>query len=102
RCHRRLLVFACQLGQSKVQDLGASAISYKNIGGLDVAMNDPSSMRSVERIRNLNRNIQKLLVGEGPGQKPRRERLAFQQFHYDKRLAFMLVHFVDGADVFVI
>ena len=42
------------LGQPKVEYLGVTALSNKNIRWLDVAMHDAFAMRGIERISNLN------------------------------------------------
>jgi hypothetical protein len=46
---------ACQadLRQSKIQYLGVTTLSDKNIGGLDISVNDPLHVSSVQCVRNL-------------------------------------------------
>ena len=47
---------SCQdnLRQSEVQDLGVSAVGDKNVGRLDVSVNDALAVRRVQRIGHLN------------------------------------------------
>ena len=45
----------CDLGQTEIQHLGVSALGHKDVGGLDVAMDDPLGMRGVQSIGNLYR-----------------------------------------------
>jgi hypothetical protein len=59
-------MLAGEFRQAEVEDLGTAARSNEDIRGLDVAMNYPLAMGGVERIGNLNGDIQKLVVGEWP------------------------------------
>ncbi len=39
--------------QAEIENLGMSALGDKNIGGLDVAVNDPFGVGGIERVGNL-------------------------------------------------
>ena len=88
--------------QSEIEHLGAPADRKKYIRRLYVAMNYPFAMGSVERIGNLNSDVQKLVVSEGPREQALRERFPFEHFHCNEGLAIMLADLVNGADIFVI
>src|SRR5436309_722036 len=88
-----------ELGQPKVENLGLAALRDEDIGGLDIAVNDSFRVRSVQRVRNLNGEVEERLGFERLPCGPVLERLALQQLHGDKRLAFVLIDVVDGADV---
>ena len=45
-------------GQPKVQDLGVPPFGDKDISGLNIAMNDTSGVRGVQRIRYLDGYLQ--------------------------------------------
>ena len=60
--------YSRDLGQSEVEDLGMTALGDKNVGRLDVAMDDALGMRRVERIGNLDRQRQQRVQFHGtPG-----------------------------------
>ena len=54
--------FRRHLGQTKIQNLGLPAACDEDVRRLDVAMHDSLDMRSVQRISDLNRDLQ-LLIG---------------------------------------
>jgi hypothetical protein len=41
-------------GQTEIENLGVSALGDKNVGGLDVAMDDALGVRGVEAVCNVN------------------------------------------------
>ncbi len=55
---QRFLPLFEQLGQSEVQNFHGTAIAYKNIGRLDVAVHDALFMRHIERVSELDANLQ--------------------------------------------
>ena len=59
-------MLARKLGQTEVEDLGTATRSNKDVRRLDVAMNDSFAMSGIERVGNLNGDIQKLIVGKRP------------------------------------
>ena len=46
-----------QLRQSEIQNLGGAAFGYENIAGLDVAVNDSFFVRRIQRVRQLNPDL---------------------------------------------
>lgn len=79
-----------------------SALGDKNVGGLNVAVDDSFGVRGIQSVRNLNPQLQNLL---------KRQRLAgnamlqgdtVQILHGDKRLPVLFANLVDGANVGVI
>src|SRR5207342_1373933 len=56
-----VLLVVYELGQAEVEDLHLSGRSQKNVGGLDVAMDDPLGMGCHQRVRNLYAYVEHLL-----------------------------------------
>jgi hypothetical protein len=76
-----------------------SALGDENVGGLDVAVNDTGGVRGIERVGDLNSDVEqglriKWLFGDAVFQ-----RGAIEELHHDERLSFMPANLVDGADV---
>ncbi len=65
-------------------------------------MNDPVPVRGVERVRDLDAEIQRLSEGERTGHEPVAERLPFDELHHDEVASRVLVDVVDRADVRVL
>jgi len=80
-------------GEAKVENFDLAAIGDKDVGGLDVAMNDAFGVSCVERIGDLRGEIENLINGERTGLDCVFERGPFEQFHDDEGFA------VGGADV---
>ncbi len=95
-----------ELRQAEIEDLGLAASGDKNIGGLDVAMNDAFCMRGVERVGNLDSEVEHLVECERLLADAMLQRLAFEQFHGDEGDSFAAVihhiNFINRADVGVI
>ena len=53
--------FRRQLGQAEIQNLGLATLGDKDIRWLDVPMDDPFRMGSVQRIGNLNRQVEQFV-----------------------------------------
>jgi len=79
------------LGESEVQNLDAAVASDQDIGGFQIPMNDTGRMRRRESVRDLHRQIQKLVHRFHR----RRQWLALDQFADDVVLADV----VDRDDV---
>ena len=65
-------------------------------------MDDALTVGGVKRVGNLDGNVEELVVCKWTGQQTSRERLAFEQFHGDKRTTLVLSNFVNGANILVI
>jgi hypothetical protein len=66
RGHRRKIRGAfcrSQLGQPKIQNLGVPALGHKYVGSLDIAVDDFFCMPSIQRVRNLDSEAGRLLLG---------------------------------------
>ena len=76
-----------------------SALGDKNVGGLDVAVNDSFGVRGIQGISNLNPKFQELFDFERLARDALPEGLALQQFHHDVGLAMLLTNLMNRADV---
>src|SRR6266851_878637 len=92
----------CQFGQAEVQNLPTTRICDENICGLDVPMNDSLAMSRVERVGNLDSQIEHLFQRKGLACDAVFQGLAFQKLHGDEGRAVLLVNLVDGANVGVV
>src|SRR6266851_5063362 len=89
---------ALDLGETEVEDLGLAARVDEDVRRLDVTVNDSLGMRRLERIRELNADIEQARDVERAAADAFGERLPFQQLHRDEVLPFELIDRVDGAD----
>ena len=105
--HRRQRVFhggiarsriARRLGQSEIEDLGLTALPNKNIGRLDVAMNDPLGVRSRQSIGHLDANVEEFVDFDRLFPNPLLQAHSLQLLHDDERMSAVVVDVVDGAD----
>jgi hypothetical protein len=81
------------------ENLGVPAFGDKNVGGLDVAMDDAFRVRGLERVGDLNREGENGLGFERTVADLVLQRGAFQVLHSDKRFAVVFANVVNGADV---
>ena len=92
-----------QLGQAEVEELYLSALRDEDVGRLDVAMDDAVLVRGVERVGDLDAEVEDLVGLERPADdEPVLQRFAFHQLHDDEGLPVRLVDVVDRADVRVL
>src|SRR4051812_38385314 len=87
------------LCQSKIQNLGLMALRHKNIGRLDVAMNNALGVSGIKRIRNLNSQVEQLVRFQGLAMDSVLQSLPLQQLHCDEVTSLILGNFVNGADI---
>ncbi len=87
------------LGKTKVKNFGVAAFGDKNIGGLDVAVNDVFGVRSVERVGDFDCESQEVFDVHGAAVDAVLERLAIEKFHGDEGVAILLADIVNRADV---
>jgi len=63
---QRGLAFRNQLRQPEIQDLGLTPVGDKEVCGFDVTMEDMLPVGGVERVGDLNGDVEQLVEGEGP------------------------------------
>ena len=85
--------------QTEVQYFHNTAFGDEDVGGLDVLMDDPLGMGGLQRIGNLNCQVEDLRCSQALLGDAVLERSPLQQFQSDERLAHVLTNFVNGADV---
>ena len=76
-----------------------AALGDEDIRGLDVAMDDALDVSGVERVGNVDGNIEQAIEFERLAADEMLERLAIEKFHGDKGFAVLLADVVNGADV---
>ena len=85
--------------QAEIEDFGIAARSDKDICGLDVAMHDIFRVRRLERIGNLNSQLEDIFERHRPPGDSFLQRLAIEILHDDKGAAVFLADVVNGADI---
>src|SRR6266498_2353355 len=88
-----------ELGQAKVENLRLRPVRHKDVGRLDVTVNDPLRVRGIQRISDLDGKVEQHLCSYWLAFDQMLERLALQQLHRDEGMALMLVNVVYRADV---
>ena len=86
----------------KSRILAWTELSHKNVGGLDVAVNDALGVSGIESPGDVNCQFEQLFRGKRPAQNALAQRHPFQQFHHDEILTLLLADLVDGANVRVV
>ena len=76
-----------------------AAASDKDVGRLDVAMDDAFAVRGVERVGNFDGQVEQQLGVQRLARNAMLQGHAVEEFHRDKRLAVVIADFVNGADV---
>ena len=94
--------YQSDLRQSEIQNLGVSALGDEDVGGLDVAVDDALRMRGVERVGDLDAQIEHRFDLQRLARDAVPQRLPLQKLHRDEGLPSDLVNFVDRADVRVV
>ena len=91
------------LSQTKVQNLRVSALGNKDVGGLYIAVDDPSGMSSIECVGDVNRRAeQKQSVVDGLSGDAIFQRHPVQKLHGDERFPILLTDVKDHANIGVI
>ena len=98
-CIRTLCFGTDHLGESKVQNLHLPAFGDENVCGLDVAVNNALCMSSIERVSNLDGDVEHRLGVQRSAGDAVFQRFTVQKLHNDERLPLVLSDFVNGADV---
>ena len=87
------------LGQAEVEHLGVAAFGDKNVGRLDIAMNDPFGVGCVQRVGHLNTQRQRSRDIERLAADMLAKRLTVEQLHHQKWMARRFTHVVNGANI---
>ena len=90
------------LREPEVEYLRVAAIGHEDVRGLDVAVNDALGVRRVERIRDLNADVEQRVDTEWLGAHPVLQCAPFQEFHREEGPSLGFLDFVDRADVWMI
>ncbi len=77
-------------------------IRHEDVGRLDVAVHYPLGVRRIQRVGNLNREIDRGVDVERPVSDPLVQPAALEQFHRDEPPPFPFPDVVDRADVRVV
>jgi len=94
---------ADELRQAEIQNLDERLAGDQHVRRLDVAVDDPALVGFLQRLRNLDCIIERLVQLQGPVLNPLFQGLARVVSHDQKHLAVgRLVDVVDGADVRVV
>ena len=94
-----LLVPVVTLARPKSRILAWPALGHKDIGGLDIAVNDILGVRGVERVSDLDGQREQAIEFERMAGDHMLQRRAIQKLHGDEGLAVLFANVVDGADV---
>ena len=92
------MIIADQLGEAEIEHLGLPILGQKDICWLDIAMNDPLTMRSAQSVRHLNRDLQQLIQFHRLAVDPLFQAFALQLLHHNERIPIVIFNFVDSAD----
>jgi hypothetical protein len=87
--------------QSEIQQLRAR-LGQHDVAGLEIPVHDAGLVRGGEGIRDLNRNLKRLVEWQGALHQAVRQRLALQVLHDEVRRAVLLAHVIERANVRVI
>src|SRR5271155_187705 len=87
------------LRQSEIENLRVPALRDKNIGRLDVAMNDALGVSGVERIGDVNGQRNGCFDLYRPTVNAMLQGQPVQKLHGDERASAVFGNFIDGANV---
>src|SRR5690348_13571066 len=92
------MVLGEELGEAEIKNFHNAAVRHENVGRLDVAMDDAFLVGGVERVRELDTDINSSWNWKGTKRNEFVERLAFEQFHGDEGAAVVLFDGMNSAD----
>ena len=99
-CHARDTVSEIgKFRQAKIENLGVTTLGDKNVGWLDVTVNDAFRVSGVESVSNFGGEREQRLQLHRATADAVLERDAFKIFHGDERLPVLLADIVNCADV---
>src|SRR5207245_4613352 len=88
--------------QAKVEHFDLAARGDKNIGWLDIPMDDPFAVGRLQRACDLSSQPEHLLYRQGLAIHVLFERLTFEQLHDEELLPLVFSHVVNRADVRIV
>ena len=90
---------AGNFGEAEIEDFGVAALGDEDVGGLDVAMDDAFAVGGVERVGDLNGEIEQIVEFHGAAGDGVLQGLAVEKFHGDEGFAVGFADIVNRADV---
>src|SRR5206468_5640268 len=87
------------LRQTKIQNLRVSTLGNKNVCRLNVSVNNALGMRRVQRVRDLNSEVEQPFQLERAPKSQFAERLPFHVLHGDERTTLVLADLVNRTNV---
>ena len=93
------LLYCRHLRQSEVEHLGMPALGDQDVRRLDVAVDDPLCVRRIQRVGDLDSQVQHLLHRHRCARDQVFERGSVQVFHDDERTTLGFIDLVNRADV---
>src|SRR5947208_16857251 len=84
---------------AQVEELRLSLRRDKDVGRLDVAVDDSLRVGGLERTRDLNSQVQNFIDAKRLAVNTLLQRLPVEVFHDDKRAAVVFTDVIDGADL---
>src|SRR5262250_755170 len=85
----------------RYENLGVGAFGYKNVGGLDVAVDDPFGMRCIQGIGDFDSQFEQLVERQRLARNAVLQRPAIEELHGDERPAVFFADVVNRADVWM-
>ena len=85
--------------QTKIQNLGAPAVSHEYVGGLDITVDDALFVSGVERISDFRSQVQHLFKLQGLARNAVLQRRTLQILHGNERLPVRFADIMNGANV---
>ncbi len=90
------------LRETEVHHLHLAALGDEDVAGLDVAVEDALAVRGVERVRDVDRDVDDPIDRQRAGAEDLVQGGAVDQLHHDEAAAVMLADVVERADVGVV
>lgn len=90
------------LGQTEIQNLGPPVTGDEEVGGFEVAMDDASGVRGLQRIGKLDCPAQQVGQGQRPAGDAFAQRGAIEVLHRNVSLSVGFAQVVNGADIGVV
>src|SRR5215831_14439175 len=86
-------------GEAEIEDFGVATFGNKDVGGLDVAMNNVFGVGGIQRFGYLNRNTENPFEFDRLARDEMFERGAIEKLHSDESAAVFFADVVDSANV---